>query len=268
MRHAFAVTAAATVLACASSAALAGPISPTLELQAVETWQTSATVVVKGKTTTIVTNHSATSGIIIDSSHTGRAEFETSSGKSFGTFSSLSVTGLGYPLLGGGLDDELDLDAQVAAAKVSGVVPGSISLGLLLTETGLTTQLGKLPFDAEIGGTIGKGMALGYKTYIDPSDTPFGESILLTNNGFPNSGAFSMDNAADHRLNGAFSMTEVVGIAVPTSATATGTSFDASLSTTAVPEPGTAAMLALPLALIGVIIGRRRPSMIAAPAVT
>lgn len=258
MRHAFAVTVAAMVLACASGVALAGPISPTLELQAMETWETSSTVVVKGKTTTVITNHSATSGVIIDTSHTGRAEFQTASGKSFGTFSSLSVIGLGYPLLGGGPDDELDLDAQAAAAKVSGVVPGSISLELLLTETGLTTQPGKLPFDAEVGGTIGKGMAVAYQTYIDPSDDPFGEPILLTNNGFSSSGAFSADNTADHGLGGAFSMTELVSITVPTSTSATSTSFDASLSTTTVPEPGTAATLVLPLAMIGVIAGRRR----------
>jgi hypothetical protein len=268
MRHAFATTAAALALAWASSTALAGPIAPTLQLQVLETWQTSSTVMVKGKKTTVITNHSASSGIIVDTTHTGRVEYQTASGQSFGTFSSLSAIGLGDPLIGSGLDDEVDLSSQGSAATVSGVVPGSITLTLLLTETGLTTNLGKLPFDAEIGGTLGKGMVLSYKTFLDPGDHPFGETIPLTSNSFPNKGAFSWEDSADKWLQDQFSMTELVTIGVPTSAAATGTSFDASLSTTVVSEPGTAMMLGLPLALIGFMAARRKASRVADPAVT
>ncbi len=266
MTRGLGAAAAAMALGWVSSTALAGPVAPTLELQAQESWQTSSTVTVKGKKTTVVSNHSASSGIIIDTTHTGRLEFQTASGQSFGTFSSLSATGLGYPLLGAGLDDEVDLSAQAAAAKVSGIVAGSVTLNLLLTETGLTTNPGTLPFDAGIGGTIGKGMVLSYQTYVDPSDLPFGDSILLTNSAFPSSGPFAWGSAADELLHGPFSVTELVTIAVPSSTAAAGTSFDASLSATAVPEPGTAMILGLPLGLIGIVVAGRKLSPAAKPA--
>ena len=251
MYRALGAMAAAMTLGWLSSAAWAGPLAPTLELQAQETWQT--------KSGTTVTDHSVSSGIIIDSTQSGRVEFLTSPGQNFGTFSSLSATGLGYPLS----DDEVDLSSQASTAKVSGLVPGSVTLTLLLTETGLTTNPGTLPFDAQIGGTLGKGMALSYQTYVDPSDQPFAETKLLTTDAFPSTGPFSADNSADNLLEGPFSMTEVVTITVPASSAAAISSFDASLSTTAVPEPGTAMMLALPLGLIGILMNRRNSSTIA-----
>ncbi|MGH7152616.1 MAG: hypothetical protein ACREF3_01705, partial [Acetobacteraceae bacterium] len=160
-----------------SGPVLAGPVSPTLELLAQEAWQTSSIV----HESTVITSHSVSSGIVIDTAHTGRVTFSTASGHGFGTFSSLAVTGLGYPLIGAGLFDEVDLSAQVAPGKASNVVAGSATLTLWLTETGLTTDLGRLPFDAAIGGTISTGAAVTYKTYVDPADDPFGESVPLTN---------------------------------------------------------------------------------------
>lgn len=266
MRRAVGAMVAAMTLGWLSSTAWAGPLAQTLELQVQESWQTSSTVTVKGKKTTVLTDHGASSGIIIDTAHTGRVEFETPSGQSFGTFSSLSAIGLGYPLIGASLNDEVDLSSQTAAAKVSGVVPGSVALTLLLTETGLTTSLGTLPFDAGIGGTIGNGIALKYQTYVDPNDHPFGEAKLLTTDAFPSSGPFAWGGSANSLLKDQFSMTEAVTITVPASAAAAATSFDASLSTTAVPEPGTAMMLGLPLGLISVLMARRKPNATAKPA--
>ena len=261
MRQALTAAAAATALVWTSGAALAGPISPTLQFQAQESWQTSSTTTIKGKKTTVITDNSASSGVVIDTTHTGRVEFSTTSGHSFGTFSSLSATGLGDPLIGAGLDDEVDLSAQTSAGKLSNIVGGSVVLNLLLTETGLTTNLGTLPFEAAIGGTIGKGMVLTYKTYVDPADHPFGESILLTNSASLSGSPFAWGGDVDKLLQGAFSMTEMVTISVPSSASAVGTSFDASLSTTAVPEPGTMMILGLPLTLIGVAVARRKAAL-------
>ncbi len=118
----------------------------------------------------------------------------------------------------------------------------------------------------EIGGTIGKRMVLSYQSYVDPSDLPFGESILLTNSAFPSSGPFAWGSAADELLHGHFSVTELVTIAVSSSTAATGTGFDASLSATAVPEPGTAMILGLPLGLIGIVVARRKLNTTAKPA--
>jgi len=261
MRQALTAAAAGMALVWTFGAALAGPISPTLQFQAQESWQTSSTTTIKGKKTTVITDNSVSSGTIVGTAHTGRVQFSTASGQSFGTFSSLSAIGLGYPLIGAGLDDEVDLSAQASTGKVSNVVAGSAVLTLLLTETGLTTNLGTLPFDAAIGGTVGKGMVLTYKTYVDPTDQPFGESILLTNSASLNASPFAWGSDVDKLLQGLFSVTEIVTISVPSSSTTAGTSFDASLSATAVPEPGTVMMLGLPLTVIGVAVARRKSAL-------
>jgi hypothetical protein len=258
MRQALTAAAAGMALVWTSGAALAGPISPTLQFQAQESWHTSLTTTIKGKTTTTIADNTVSSGIIVDSTHSGRVEFSTAPGHSFGTFSSLSATGLGYPLIGAGPEDEVDLSAQVSTGKVSNVVAGSVVLTLLLTETGLTTNLGILPFDTAIGGTIGKGMVVTYKTYVDPTDQPFGESVLLTNSASLSSSPFAWGDDVDHLLQGLFSLTEVVTISALSSSATAATSFDASLSTTAVPEPGTVMILGLPLTLIGIAVARRK----------
>lgn len=256
MRQALVAAALVMPLIWTAGSALAGPVSPTLEFQAQEAWQTSSVV----HKLTVITNHSVNSGGVIDTLHTGRVTFSTASGHSFGTFSSLAATGLGYPLIGAGLFDEVDLSAQVATGKASNVVAGSVSLTLWLTETGLTTNLGRLPFDAAIGGTIGTGTAVTYRTYVDPADNPFGESVPLTNSAALSGSPFAWSGHLSKLLQGPFSMTEVVTISDSPRSASAGTSFDASLSTTAVSEPGTAMILGLPLALMGAALARRKPA--------
>ena len=262
MRQAIGTMATVMTLGLMCGTALAGPFSPSLQLQAQESWQTSATETVKGKKVTVITDHTASSGVIIATPHSGRVEYQTSANMSFGTFSSLSAIGLGFPLVGTAQDDEIDLSGQLSQGKIANLVAGSVVLNLLLTETGLPTGLGTLPFEAEIGGTLGKGMVLSDRTYVDPGDHPFGETTPLTNMGFPTMGAFAWSGTVDQSEHGEFSMTELVTIEIPSSAAASGTSFDAALSTTAVPEPGTAMMLGLSLGMIGLVIGSRKSKRI------
>ncbi len=264
MRHTIGAMATVMTLGLMCGTALAGPFAPTLELQVQETWQTSATETVDGKKVTVITDHTATSGVIIAAVGSGRVEFQTATGVSFGTFSSLSAIGLGFPLLGTSQDDDIDLSGQLSEGKTADVVAGSVVLNLMLTETGLTTGLGTLPFQAEIGGTLGKGMVLGDQTYVDAGDHPFGETASLTDMGVPTTGAFSWSGTAGQSENGLFSMTELVSIEIPSSATDSGTSFDAGLSTTAVPEPGTAMMLGFSLGMLGFVIGGRKMKRVVA----
>jgi hypothetical protein len=136
-------------------------------------------------------------------------------------------TGLSTPVLGSASQPELDLNSV-------NVSSGAGWIDIELTDTGFTAQ-NAASFLATIGGTTSGSVS--YRTYLDSSNTAFGQGTLLTSF---NSVGTPFANAASNVLTSAtlYSLTLLVRITHTGQGQAS--SFDATVK---VPEPGTLLLL-------------------------
>ena len=134
------------------------------------------------------------------------------------------------------------------------------NLTLRATQTDFTTT-GPVEFNASIGGTINptSGSTLAASWYYDENNAQFGASNQINGTlSFPPfgpNGSFSGDVSETIDTNGLYSLTNQVVLTLPPGSTSS-VSFDSQL-TTAVPEPGSLAILIGSLGVLG-IFGRRR----------
>lgn len=154
------------------------------------------------------------------------------------------TTGLTKPIIGSSDLPKLDLNS----VNVSG---GAGTLVISWTDTDFTLPDIYPGFLTELGGTTDGTVEV--KAYLDESNNPFGEGILLSDLGPFGSGAFSGSDSVVIDPDEPFSLT-IVATIIHTGA-GQSTSFDASVSP--VPEPAT--MLLVGTGLIGLAgLGRKK----------
>jgi hypothetical protein len=160
-------------------------------------------------------------------------------------------TGISYPILGSSVSPSLDLNS--VDVSYNGLALSN-TLTIYLTDTGFSSPSTIGGFTAHIGGTTTG--TVKYSTYLDASNTAFGETTQLTNTTYngPNSfsgGASSLTDLSS--LVSLYSLTQEVEITH--AATGGSSSFDATLQP--IPEPGT--MMLVGLGMLGMAVyGKRR----------
>lgn len=161
------------------------------------------------------------------------------------------VTGLTSPIIGSILHPEIDLNSiDVATGN-----PAGKTLTIALTDTGLLGNGALTWFMNTIGGTISNG-SMSLNTYLDCSDTAFGQGTQLTSQTFSSS-PFSGSSSGQGACNGTYSMTEIASLHLGQGG------FYSGDSTLAVPEPATIASFGAGLlGLMGFGWLRRRKTMV------
>ena len=161
---------------------------------------------------------------------------------SIGSFDVNVSTGLSDPVSGSPTSPNMDLNSVDHSA-------GAGTLTVKFSDDGFS---GAQPaFEATIGGTT-QG-SIQYDTYIDTSNTLFGQGTLLTSISANSSPFAGTDTSSTGAPGGLYSLTQVVTI----THSATGnTSFDATLQP--VPEPMTVLLLGSGLAALGLIRRKRK----------
>lgn len=188
---------------------------------------------------------SADTYTVTDGSNTGMVMFDGA----VGAFSANVTTAFSQPLEGSALMPQLDLNSvDVTNSSSTG---GTLTIEA--TDTNYIGSDGVAEFFQTVGGTQNAGN-LAVNTYLDCSDSPFGQGTLLTSQSFSSS-AFSGSQTGFGTSpcgGGGYSLTEVATLQMPGNSN---TSFDANLSL--VSEPST--LLLFGTALFGVgLVWRRK----------
>jgi len=157
----------------------------------------------------------------------------------------INTTGLSNPYIGTHAEAELDLNS----IAVSG---GSGTLTIKLTNTFNT-----LPTDGVRGYATGVGGTtdgtVSFQSFLDNTNTEFGENILLADSGELSGLSFSSSKSGLVETNGFFSITTIATITHADAGQVT--SFDYAIK---VPEPSTIAILGLGLLVVSFFSARNK----------
>ena len=185
---------------------------------------------------------------IEDTGNTGSITFSSS----VSGFSLNVVTGASTPQIGTPQLPELDLNSIDIASPNGG---GTLTLALTDTDYvggGAATQ----HFLDAVGGTLtGLGSSFTVNTYMDCTNTAFGQGTLLTSQTFSGSFFSGGQDAYAASCGGAYSLTQIASLTLPGGAMYSG---DSNL---AVPEPSTIALFGAGLIGLGFALRRKGRAM-------
>ena len=185
---------------------------------------------------------------IEDTSNTGAITFSSA----VGGFSINVVTGTSTPAIGTPQQPVLDLNS-IDIASSNG---GGGTLTFALTDTDYVGSTGITHFFNAIGGTLmGLGSSFSVNTYMDCTNTAWGQGTLLTSQTFSGSYFSGGQDAYVANCGGAYSLTQIASLTLPGGGMYSG---DSNLS---VPEPSTIALFGAGLLGLGFALRRKGRAM-------
>ncbi len=160
----------------------------------------------------------------------------------------LNITlGVTDPLIGDTNTSRLDL----SSLNVTGQSDSGGTLTISLTSTDLNVPYGDTSFTVDLGGTTDG--SIGFRSYIDNTNSPFGTGTLLYDTGILTGGGFSSTGFGGITVAGPYSITTVATIIHDTGRSVSGFNHGV-----AIPEPASLALLGI--GLLGLAFAIRRNS--------
>jgi hypothetical protein len=167
-----------------------------------------------------------------------------------GSFSANVTTATSTPLVGSPTNAALDLNSiNVTNSSSSG---GTLTISV--TDTDFIGTAALTNFLNTVGGNQSAGN-ISVATFIDCSDTHFGQTTPITSQSFSTSPFSGSSSANVGGCSGAYSMTQVITLTMPGGAVA---SFSSNLTDAPVPSPEPATLTLLGAGLFGLCAMRRR----------
>lgn len=200
-----------------------------------------------------LTSGPATSGVLIDSAHTGKLTYDSAVSGAIGAFKVVVATGTGVGSLIPGGASAIDLNSVQVTTAAAG------TLTLALTEIGLSSPISSQTILSTIGGVVGSFAAgnstLTFNTYVDAANVAFATTTPVSSQSFTGAATpFAFSQSKTGVATGAL-FSETILVTINSAANST-TSFNALM--TPVPEPASMLTFSAALAALGVVRRRRR----------